>query len=156
MPPGFLGTRADLLMDLVVVSLAAIVPTIGASWWLALRKRYPTHRTVQTTLFTVLLVVVSLFEADMRNQGGIFEMTAGSRFAGTTFLNGSIGFHTLLSISTSLLWLVLVPLSFYKFGLAAQPGPFSATHRVVGRIGMVLMLLTGITGVELYVIGFAM
>lgn len=156
LPSGFLGTRADILMDLVVVSLVAVLPLIAFSWTRARQRRYALHKRVQLTMGSILAVVVVLFEVDMRLAGGIFELTKGSRFAGTAFLNGSIYFHTFLSIVTALIWLVLLIASVRKFGSPPRPTSFGPRHRFWGRIGMVGMALTGITGIQLYVIGFAM
>lgn len=154
LPPGPLGTRADILMDIVVMSFVLILPTIVWSWARARATAYTAHKRIQVVLFSTLTVVVILFEADMRMSGGIFEMTSGSRFAGTALLNGSIWFHTALSISTSVLWIWLVIVSLRRFPKPAAPAEFSAKHRLWGRIAMVAMALTGITGIELYVLGF--
>lgn len=156
LPQGFLGTRADVLMDIVIVSLVVIVPALVWSRALARSGRYAAHKRLMLWLAGVLGVAVALFEADMRLSGGIFELTKGSRFAGTTFLNASIYIHTLLSISTSLIWIVLIAWSLKRFSKPPAPGAFSHRHKQLGRLGMLGMALTGITGVELYVIGFAM
>lgn len=156
LPQGFLGTRADILMDLVIVSLVAILPLIAWSWMLARGRRYALHKRVQVTMGSLLAFVVVLFEVDMRLAGGIFELTKGSRFEGTAFLSGSIYFHTALSILTALIWLVLTIASVKKFGSPPRPTTFGPRHRFWGRLGMIGMALTGITGIQLYIIGFAM
>jgi putative membrane protein len=89
LPQGFLGTRADVLMDVVIVSLVIILPVLAVSWRLALTRRWATHRTVQVALGSGLGVVVLLFEADLRLSGGIFTLTRQSRYAGTALLNTS-------------------------------------------------------------------
>jgi uncharacterized membrane protein YozB (DUF420 family) len=142
-------------MDLVIVSLVVILPVLVYSFRRVRAGDYAGHKRVQLILAGSLAVAVSLFEADMRQAGGIFELTKASRFAGTPFLNGSIYLHTFLSISTTLVWVGLIALSLRRFGKPPAPGAFSAKHRLWGRLGMILMALTGITGVELYVIGFA-
>jgi len=38
-------------------------------------------------MFIILFVVVLLFEFDMQQNGGIFEMIKGSAYEGTFFLN---------------------------------------------------------------------
>jgi uncharacterized membrane protein YozB (DUF420 family) len=40
--------------------------------------------------------------------------------------------------------------SLKRFGNPPTPGDFSEKHRFFGRLAMVLMTLTGVTGVELY------
>lgn len=155
LPQGFLGTRGDILMDLVVLSLIAIIPLLVYSFRLARQKRYAEHKRLQVVLASVLAVVVVLFEVDMQMAGGIFALTAASRFAGTALLNGSIYLHVLLAVGTTLLWIWLIALSLKRFPNPPAPGAFSRTHRRWGRFGMILMLLTGLTGVEVYILGFA-
>jgi hypothetical protein len=89
----------------------------------------------------------------MRLAGGIFEMTKASASVGTTLLKTSVSIHTLLSITTSVVWLWLTITSMRPFASPLVPGPFP-NHRLWGRLGMIGMTLTGLTGVELYVVGF--
>ena len=93
-PPSFLGARSDALMDVVILSLVLIVPVILYSWRIVRDRQYQRHKTIQVSMFIILLVVVSLFEYDLRLQGGIFEMVKGSRYEGITFLTVSVYFHT--------------------------------------------------------------
>ena len=154
MPSGFLGTDADLLMDLVVVSFVVLVPALLWSWGRARAEAYAVHKKTQLTLAGVLAVAVTLFEIDIRMQGGLAEMTKGSAFAGTPLLVGSLWFHVALATATTLLWIWLLWASLRRFPKPPAPAEFSATHRFWGRVGMVAMLLTGVTGIELYVLGF--
>ena len=61
--PGFLGTRAPLHSDLslILILLSAILFTIG--WRLAVRKKFKTHRWIQTSaaiLNTIVVLVVMI------------------------------------------------------------------------------------------------
>jgi uncharacterized membrane protein YozB (DUF420 family) len=105
-------------------------------------------------MFVVLFIVVLLFEYDMKQNGGIFEMVKGSSYEGTFFLNFMIYFHTFLSITTSLIWIVLIIVSLRKFDKSPKPNSFSKTHKFWGKIGMWDMALTCITGLILYIFGF--
>jgi len=156
-PDSFLGARCDALMDIVVLSFIFIIPTILYSYKLVKEKNnYKLHKNIQLYLGITLLIVVVIFEIDMKQQGGIFEMVKGSAYEGTSFLNGSIYFHTILSILTSLIWVILIPLSMFKFSKDPKPNDFSGKHRFWGRIGLVAMILTGLTGVQLYIFGFVL
>ncbi|MGC3968190.1 MAG: hypothetical protein QM775_12715 [Pirellulales bacterium] len=65
--PGFLGTRASLMLDVVFLAMFAVVPILFWSIYLVRAKRnYRLHKQVQVTLSLVLLVAVTLFEVDMR------------------------------------------------------------------------------------------
>ncbi len=155
-PRGFLGTRADLLMDVVMVALVAVVPIVLYNWHLARAGRYPRHEALQVALAALLAVVVGLFEYNLRLQGGIFAATAASRYAGTTTLNRWIYVHTFFAITTLLVWVALITLSLRRFPSPPAPNGFSAAHRRWGRIGMVWMLLAGLTSIPVYVYGYAL
>jgi putative membrane protein len=148
--------NTDILIDVVNASFIVIVPTLIYSWAKVRKGEYNLHKKVQLLLFAVLFVAVILFELDLRSRGGIFEMVKASRFAGTFFLNGLIWFHIFVSITTSFIWIGLVVFSLFKFTSPPVPNSFSGTHKFWGKIGMIDMILTGITGVMLYVLGFAM
>ena len=109
-PHGFLGTRADLLMDLVIVALVAVVPIVLFNWHLARAGRYPLHKTLQVGLAALLAAVVAVFEVNLRLQGGVFVATAASTYAGTPTLNGWIYVHTFFAITTLLVWAALIAL----------------------------------------------
>ena len=105
-------------------------------------------------MFVIVLFVVLLFEWNMKQNGGIFEMVKGSSYEGTFFLNFNIYFHTFLSITTSLIWIILIITSLIKFDKNPKPNGFSKFHKFWGKIGMWDMALTCITGLILYVFGF--
>jgi hypothetical protein len=154
-PPSIFGARCDVLMDIVVVSMAIILPLLWFSFEkVRIERNYIMHKKIQLTMFIILFFVVLLFEYDMKQNGGIFEMVKGSAYEGTFFLNFMIYFHTFLSITTSLIWAILIVASLAKFGKNPRPGKFSKTHKLWGKIGMWDMALTCITGLILYVYGF--
>jgi putative membrane protein len=155
-PQGFLGTRADLLMDLVIVALIAVVPIVLYNWHLARSGRFARHKTLQISLALLLAVVVGVFEVNLRLQGGIFAATGGSSYAGTATLDFWIYLHTFFAITTLFVWTGLIVMSLRRFPGPPTPGPFSATHRFWGRLGMVWMLVTGVTSLPVYILGFAL
>lgn len=155
-PQGFLGTRADLLMDIVIVALLAVVPIVLYNWSLARRQQFAKHKALQVTLAVLLAVVVGLFEYNLRLQGGIFEATKASAYAGTATLNFWIYFHAFFAVTTLLIWAWLIVVSLRRFPTPPEPGAFSRTHRRWGRIGMVWMLTTGVTSLPVYIYGFAL
>jgi putative membrane protein len=156
LPAGFLGTRGDILMDIVIISLIAVVPIVLYSWTLARTQQWQTHKLVQITTGIVLGIVVVIFETDLRLLGGIFEATKTSSYAGTLTLNAWIWIHIALAISTTLTWAALLITSVRKFPKPPAPNSFSASHRFWGRLAMILMLGTGVTSLPVYVYGFAL
>jgi putative membrane protein len=155
LPAGFLGTRGDILMDVVILAFMLILPSLIYSWGQARKKQYATHKRWQLIIFTLLAVAVSLFEADMMMAGGIFVLTAESSYSGTSFFNTLMYSHTALAISSSLIWVCLVAASLWKFDNPPSPNQFSKTHRRWGRVGMILMMLAGLSSLPVYYFGFA-
>lgn len=155
-PPGYFGTRADLLMDLVVTSLVVFIPLLIYSFRLVRAGHYKRHRNIQVGIAAVLLVVVSLLEWDIRSLGGILKIAQGGQYGGTDFLKYSFSFHLFWSGLTSVVWFLLILLSLARFSNPPAPNSFSRFHRFFGRVGMLGMAMTAITGIEVYIIGFAL
>ena len=154
-PAGFLGTRADILVDLVMISFVLILPILILSWWLVRKKKdYSNHRRIQLYLGITLGIVVAIFEYDLSMSGGIFEMTKGSIYEGSALLNWTIYIHTGFAVAATILWAGLIIVSLLKFGRPPKPGAFSGTHRLLGRSGMFVMFMAGITSPPLYYFGF--
>ncbi|MCL4790442.1 MAG: hypothetical protein KJ040_00130 [Gammaproteobacteria bacterium] len=154
-PPGFLGSRADILIDIVTLSFIVILPILIISWRMARsQKDYVNHRRIQLWLGISLAIVVGIFEYDLKMSGGIFEITKGSIYEGTALLNWTIYIHTFFSILTSLIWVFLIIISLVKFGNPPRPNSFSRTHRIFGRAGMICMIMAGVTSPPLYYFGF--
>ena len=63
---GFLGTDAPFMMDVVVVSLIAVVPLLVLSIVNAKQGRMEQHRKLQWVLTITLGIAVVLFELEMR------------------------------------------------------------------------------------------
>ena len=156
LPAGFLGSRGDILIDLVILSFALILPLLAYSWYLAKTGKYSSHRRFQLGLAFLLAVAVGLFELDLTLSGGIFELTADSAHAGSALLNGIIYGHTLVAVTSVLVWVPLLVLSLRRFGNPPIPGGFSAMHRFWGRAGMILMMASGLSAVPLYYLGFVL
>lgn len=154
-PPGFLGTRADLLLDIVICSLVVVVPILFYAVMAARKKNYKLHRNIQVGLTLVLVVVVGIFEWNLNQSGGIWEMTKESSFAGTWILNSSVYVHLAFAFSTTFVWLSLIASSLFKFSNPPSPSKFSRLHKIWGRLALFVMVMTGLTAVVLYVVGFA-
>ena len=115
MPPGFLGTDADILMDVVVCSLVVVLPMLALSWRWVRAKHYVRHRNTMVGLGSTLAVVVTLFEIDVRLAGGAFGLAKNSSLAGTTLMSVSIWVHLAIAAFTAILWLWLILLSLRRF-----------------------------------------
>lgn len=154
-PPGPLGTRADILVDIVMLSFVIILPILIISWRTArIRKDYAVHRKIQITLGVTLAIVVAIFEYDLAMSGGIYELTKGGQYEGTSILIWTINIHTLFAVVTSFIWVGLIVVSMFKFDNPPEPNTFSKMHRFWGITGMITMIGTGVTAPPLYYFGF--
>lgn len=153
-PPGFLGSRADLLFDLIMVSILGIAPTLVISWRLARQGAYTAHKRVQIVLTLVLTGVLVLFELNLKSKGGFYALTRDSRFADTWVLPTCLFVHLLFAVSTAVIWISLLSVSIVRFSTPPLPNDFSRAHRFWGRLAIIDLLLTAVTAVGLYVIGF--
>lgn len=154
-PAGFLGTRADILVDIVTLSFIVILPVLAISWWLVRSKKdYSSHRKIQLYLGISLGIVVAIFEYDLSASGGIFEITRGGIYEGTAVLNWTIYIHTIFAVLATIIWTGLIITSLIKFGRPPRPNAFSGKHRFFGRVGMIAMIGAAITSPPLYYFGF--
>ncbi len=161
---GFLGTRASLMLDLVVVAMAVVLPVLGGSIALVkYRHRYQLHKRIQLVLGAVLLVTVLAFEADMRINGWR-QRAAASRFWGTASAGTLAG--TTNWVDGRWPCIFFSPPPPHCFGLSSSPersGSFrvrrrrprtAAWHRRWGKLAAIDMLLTALTGWLFYWMAF--
>lgn len=154
-PQGFLGTRADLLTDLITVGYGVIPLVLYLSALRARRGEYRLHRAVQTSCLAALTVILVLFEVNIRLRGGSQALFASSSFAATPLLRTILLVHLAIAVSTYLAWVGLTVVSWRRFA-SSLPGTFSGVHRTVGRWVIGGNVATAITGVLLYVVGFVL
>ncbi len=154
---GFLGTRATLMFDLVVVAMAVILPLLGLSILCVQRGLYSLHRGMQISLATVLLVAVMAFEVDVRLSQGTptdwRNLAASSPYypAGVLW---ALGIHLCFSVTTPLLWGVVIIRAWRNFPEGPQPGQHSPSHRFWGWLASAGMVLTAVTGWIFYYLAF--
>lgn len=153
LPRGFLGTRADLLMDVVFVSTLATPFILLWAIRLAKQQQLEQHRLVQTLLLVVLLIAVTLFEVDVRLSGGSGSLMKGSSYAGTGLLRGITLAHVLANVVTFFTWLVLVVKSRRRFK-TELPGGFTPSHRRLGRFVFGGTVFGALSAVVMYGLGF--
>ena len=152
---GFLGTPASIMLDVIVCSLVLVVPTLSFSIYLVRwRKNYLWHKRIQISLGVVLLIIVLLFEIDMRRQGGFWTLAADSPYADGRFLPTLLGVHLTFSISTVLFWFITFITALRRFSNPPAPGVFSPVHKTMAWIAVADMVATVVTGLMVYYFGF--
>jgi hypothetical protein len=158
---GFLGTRASLMVDVVVVAMAVVLPVMG--WSIAqakFRGRYLLHKRVQLVLAAALLVAVTAFEIDIQYFSKWRERAADSRYFADAWnagaVNWSLNIHLVFAVSTAVLWVLVVVQALRKFPNPPAPCAYSPTHIFWARLAAIDMVLTTITGWVFYVLAFVM
>ena len=68
---GFLPfSRASLMMDIIALTMVVVIPLLlFSSYSVKLRSKYILHKRIQSILGGILLLVVILFEIDVRMNG---------------------------------------------------------------------------------------
>ncbi len=152
MPHGFLGTRADLFMDVVIVFLTLLPILMLAAFRAARTGRLAVHRNLQAGTLALVLLVVVLFELDVRLSGGKAAFLAQN--PGRADLVAPIlRFHVAVATLTFVAWLALAVASWSRFR-ATLPGAFSRLHRRLGKAAFVGACVVSTTGALVYVLLF--
>jgi len=156
-PRGFLGTDADLLIDVIIIALPIVMVVMVFAIREARSQRWSRHKAIQITLAAVLAVVVTALEIDLRTMSeGIMVMAERSQLAGTGWLRWTLNVHLVFSTTTALLWIWLIVMSLRRFPSPPRPGAFSDKHRFWGRVAAIDMALTAATGLLFYVLCFVL
>ena len=152
---GFLGTRAPLILDILCLAMLVVVLVLAWSvYQVRYRRRYRLHKWTQVTLGVILLVVVILFEVDIRLHG--WESRAAGNAGGMPAAAVWYALYTLLvfAVSTVILWPVTIFLALRNFPDPPAPGPHSRIHVPLARIAALDMVMTALTGWMFYWMAF--
>lgn len=151
---GFLGTRASLMLDVVVVAMVGVLLLLAFSVFLVrYRAKYAWHKRAQLLLVSALAIVVALFEADMRIHG--WRSRAQSSPYYDSLVMPALSVHLIFSVSTCLLWGWVTVRALREFDSPPQPGPHSPSHRLWGWLAATDMLCTALSGWTFYWLAFA-
>jgi putative membrane protein len=154
-PRGFLGTRSDLLMDIVLVAVTAVPFLMLYAFRLTKHREFTKHRNIQVLLVSVVFTAVVLFEIDIRASGGAKAFLGSGPLSGTTFLRVFLTVHVLVALLSFTGWLALAVASWKKFA-HALPGRFSMDHRRYGKLIFSGAVFTAASGAALYVMSFVL
>lgn len=141
---GFLGTGAPLVVDVIVVALAAALPLLLASIVAASRGHTRLHKTIQISLSVILALALIAFEIQI-SQAGWKEMAGFDARTSDDqhHLTIALGVHLIFAISTPPLWIAALA--------ATNRG---RAHRVLGRLAAADLTMTAITGWYWYYTAF--
>ena len=151
---GFLGTRADVFMDLAIAFFVAAPFLMTYAIRLAARGRYRAHRNLQAGLVVAGTIAVLLLEGSIR-YGDAMAAYAQSAYYGTPLIRGLFAVHLWVAIPWFIGWCVLTGVSWRRYS-RVLPGRFSAAHRLCGQVTYAGLWFTCITGVAMYVLCYAL
>ena len=150
---GFLGTRASLGMDVVVIGLFALLPVLALSIVMVKQGRYRLHKGLQVFIMTALLAAIIVFEIDIRMISDWRVRAAPSSYW-PVGVGVALGIHLIFAISSLglLLWVFVEAL--LRFPVPPVPGSHSPRHRRIAQLAAADLLATAITGGIFYCLAF--
>lgn len=154
---GFLGTRASFMLDAVCLGMVVVLAILAWSIHIARKqKNYRLHKRVQLTLAGLLVVVLTVFEVDIRLHG--WEERAAGELGGSP--SNSVFYvlwiHLFFAISTLVLWAVVIVRALKNFPRPPRPSEHSRSHRQWAWLAAIDMLLTTCTGWVFYLMAFVL
>ena len=155
---GFLGNRASFMLDFVFLAMFAVVPImIWSICQVKYKQRFTLHKRVQVALGIILLVAVTLFEIDIRLNGWRDRALESPYYSGNWaegLVNWSLWIHLFFALTTTAIWIYVIPAALLRFSSPPQPGEYSARHVFWARLGAFGMTMVAITGSVFYWLAF--
>lgn len=144
------------MFDLLAITMFAIVAVMAFSVWLAKYKRlYDWHKRTQVTLGIVLLMLVIVFEINIRSASGHWrDMAQESPFFEAGIVSCALWLHLCFAIPTPLLWIYVIARALREFPKPAAPNEHSRQHIFWARLAAIGLLLTTLTGWLFYWLAF--
>ena len=137
---GFLGTRGDFIVDLVMTISGFLPFLLLFTFHMASKRKYDFHKKLQITLFVIVTLLVIALEYDVRFSN-LKEISKQSPYAGSTLLVTVFLVHLFFAISSFFGWCWLIVKSLKRY-----PIFFDFEHKKWGKIifwDIVLMVITG-------------
>ncbi len=155
-PPGidgFLGTRASVGMDVVLVGLLALLPVLAWSVAAVRRGRYLLHKRLQLFIAAALAAAIVAFEIDVRLVSDWRLRAAASPFWPGGVL-AALAVHLVFAVSTFVLLVWVVWEAVARFPTPPEPGTHGPRHRRMARLAAADLVLTAVTGSVFYWLAF--
>jgi putative membrane protein len=150
---GFLGTRAPLFMDFVVIIVALLPLLLTIAVLFAKQGYYLTHIVLQKILFVVSVIVVGYFEYGVRVGGG-FNFFMEESGTPHTYAWIVLIVHVLIALAGFIIWLYTLILAHKDHKKRTLPGLYSPSHKSLGKLSYLLIVLTALTGLWVYYLLF--
>ena len=148
---GFLGTRADLIIDIVMTASGFLPAFMIYAFAMAAKGKLALHKKLQVTALVAVTLLVLALELDVR-LGNLPAISALSPYHDSVLLKWVFGIHMIFAVTTFVGWIWLVVKSYKIY-----PDSFgSFNHKEWGKILFVDIVLTVVTGWIMYIMVFAL
>lgn len=151
---GFLPfSRASFMLDFAATALIPVLVIFTYSLYIVkYQRKYALHKRLQLSLAAVLLVVLVLFELDVRLNGWTQYAEASPHYS--TYVFPALIVHLMCAIATVLLWTFTIYGALKNYSATPVPGAYSATHKKLGKLSAIGMYLTLITAWVFFYVAF--
>ena len=150
---GFVGTRAPLGMDVVLVGLVALLPVLAWSIAAVRSGRYGLHKGLQLFIVAALAVAIVVFEIDVRLVSDWKIRAAPSPWWPGGVL-GALAIHLVFAVTTFVLLAWVLWEALARFPSPPVPGTHGSRHRRMARLAAADLVLTAVTGTVFYWLAF--
>lgn len=150
---GFLGTRASIGMDVVLVGLWLLLPVLAWSIVLVRRGKYAAHKTLQLVIAGALFAAIVVFEIDVRLVSDWKARARPSPWWPGGVL-AMLGVHLVFAVSTFGLLVWVLWEAWQRFPVPPAPNAHGPRHRRMARLASVDLVLTALTGTAFYWLAF--
>jgi uncharacterized membrane protein YozB (DUF420 family) len=150
---GFLGTRASIGMDVVLVGLVALLPVLAWSIAAVRRGDYRLHKKLQLFIAAALAAAIVVFEIDVRLVSDWKLRAAASPWWPGGVL-AALAIHLVFAVSTFVLLVWVLWEAVARFPSPPAPGTHGPRHRRMARLAAADLVLTAVTGTVFYWLAF--
>jgi len=148
---GFLGTRADLVIDIVMTASGFLPAYMLYAFAMAAKGRLELHKKLQVVALVAVTLLVLALELDVR-LGNLPAISALSPYHDSSLLKWVFVIHMIFAVTTFVGWIWLLVKSYKIY-----PDSFGTfNHKKWGKILFVDIVLTVITGWIMYIMVFAL
>jgi uncharacterized membrane protein YozB (DUF420 family) len=150
---GFLGTRASIGMDVVLVGLIALLPVLAWSIAAVRRGDYRLHKKLQLFIAAALAAAIVVFEIDVRLVSD-WKLRAAASPHWPRGVLAALAVHLVFAVSTFVLLVWVLWEALTRVPTPPQPGAHGPRHRRMARLAAADLVLTAVTGTVFYWLAF--
>jgi len=149
MVAGFLETRADLYIDILVTYLVLLPVLVGLSIYAAIQEYLKFHQVTQFLLFVLTVISFTLF---VYNILYMHDFDVLVQYSNIDSLQATIimGTYGLIGLVMIIYWMFALSFAISDYKRRALPGVYSESHKKTGRRVFLTIFLTSLSTAGLY------